>query len=300
MHTAFSFKRRHGVPGLSISRILPAGFLVHASYDRVFQTPAVENLLLASSPQVVSLDPVAVRLPVRPARADYYEVGMTKSLFGKLRIDANVFRRDFRNYADDDTLLDTGISFPIAFAKGQVTGEEIRLSLPSWGRFSGFASYGNQVGWAQGPITGGLFLGSEGIASIADRNRFPVSQDQRNTVRARLCVQTSRRSWIAVGAEYGSGLPVESEEINPAFLLQQYGLKILQQVDLARGRVRPNQSLDVASGIDLYKKEMQTASLEASVDNLTDRMNVINFAGLFSGTAVAAPRSYALRLRFAF
>ena len=40
-------------PRLSISRLLPAGFLVHASYDRVFQTPATENLLLASSPQIV-------------------------------------------------------------------------------------------------------------------------------------------------------------------------------------------------------------------------------------------------------
>ena len=30
--------------------------------------------------------------------------------------------------------------------------------------------------------------------------------------------------------------------------------------------------------------------------NLTDRLNVIDFAGLFSGTALAAPRSFGLRL----
>jgi hypothetical protein len=35
-------------------------------------------------------------------------------LLGRLRLDANVFRRDLRNYSDDDVLLDTGVSFPIA------------------------------------------------------------------------------------------------------------------------------------------------------------------------------------------
>ena len=35
---------------------------------------------------------------------------------------------------------------------------------------------------------------------------------------------------------------------------------------------------------------------QADVMNLTDRLNVINFAGLFSGTAIAAPRSFGLRL----
>jgi len=36
------------------------------------------------------------------------------------------------------------------------------------------------------------------------------------------------------------------------------------------------------------------------VRNLTNRLNVINFAGLFSGTALGAPRSVAIRLRAEF
>ncbi len=42
--------------------------LVHASYDRVFQTPALENLLLASSPEFDSVNPIVVRFPVEPAQ----------------------------------------------------------------------------------------------------------------------------------------------------------------------------------------------------------------------------------------
>ncbi|HEY6309144.1 MAG TPA: TonB-dependent receptor, partial [Candidatus Angelobacter sp.] len=181
-HYGFVVRESAWSPRIGASRYFASlNLVVHASYDRVFQTPAVENLLLASSPQLDSLDPVVVRLPVRPAHANYYEAGFTKAMFGKLRLDANVFRRDFRNYSDDDVLLDTGVSFPIAFAKARIIGEEVRLEVPQWGRFSGYLSYANQTGIGQGPITGGLFLGSDANTGLTDTSRFPVTQDQRNT-----------------------------------------------------------------------------------------------------------------------
>jgi hypothetical protein len=40
--------------------------------------------------------------------------------------------------------------------------------------------------------------------------------------------------------------------------------------------------------------------LQADVINLTNRLNVINFAGLFSGTALAPPRSFAIRIHAEF
>ena len=287
-------------PRVGVSRYFPSvNLLIHASYDRVFQTPAVENLLLASSPQLDSLNSIVMRLPVQPARANYYEVGVTKSFFGNLRLDANVFRRDFRNYSDDDVLLDTGVSFPISFAKGQITGEEIRIEVPHWRRFSGYLSYANQVGIGQGPITGGLFLGSDAAAALTDTSRFPVSQDQRNTARARVRFQATPRFWLALGGEYGSGLPADTSA-DPAFLLAQYGPEILNEVNLARGRMKPNFALDAGAGFDVYHKEQRSAALQIQAANLTDRVNVINFASLFSGTAVAPPRSVSGRLKLTF
>jgi hypothetical protein len=47
----------------------------------------------------------------------------------------------------------------------------------------------------------------------------------------------------------------------------------------------------------LRAKERQTVRLQADVQNLTDRLNVLDFAGLLSGTALAAPRSVSLRLQ---
>ena len=90
-------------PRLGIAWYWPRADLVfHASYDRIFQTPASENILLASSAAVVALDPQVLRLPVEPSHGNFYEAGITKGFFGKLKLDVNYYDRTFDNYADDD------------------------------------------------------------------------------------------------------------------------------------------------------------------------------------------------------
>ena len=50
----------------------------------------------------------------------------------------NVYRRDVRNYADDDQLLNTGVSYPIAFDKSVIYGAEGKISLIRLGNLSGY------------------------------------------------------------------------------------------------------------------------------------------------------------------
>lgn len=302
-HYSFVVDESAWSPRLAVSRFFSSfNLLVHASYDRAFQTPAIENLLLASSPQLDSVSPQVLRLPVKPSLGNFYEVGITKGFVGKLRIDANLFRRDFRDFADDDLLLNTGVSFPIAFASARVQGEEVRLEVPKWGRFSGTVSYANQTGIGHGPITGGLFIGADEASALSDTSRFPISQDQRNTFRGRLRFQAVPRLWLAVGTEYASGLPVElgSGVVDYGFLLSQYGAAVLNRVDFGRGRVKPSFSLNAGAGVDLYRHDLRTLSLLVQAANLSDRVNVINFASLFSGTAIGPPRSVTGRLRATF
>lgn len=302
-HYSFLVDESAWSPRLSVSRFFSSSnLLVHASYDRAFQTPAVENLLLASSPQLESLSPTVVRLPVKPSLGNFYEVGITKGLAGKLRIDANVFRRDIRDFADDDVLLNTGVSFPIAFASARIEGEEVRLDVPKWGRFSGFVSYANQIGTGQGPITGGLFLGADAVSTLSNSSRFAISQDQRNTFRSRLRLQAVPRLWFSIGTEYGSGLPVNlgNGTIDYNFLASQYGAAVVNRVNFAEGRVRPSFSLDGGAGVELYRRDLRSVSLLLQTANLSNRVNVINFASLFSGTAIGPPRSITALLRATF
>ena len=48
------------------------------------------------------------------------------------------------------------------------------------------------------------------------------------------------------------------------------------------------------------ERPADASACQADVLNLTNRLNVINFAGLFSGTAIGAPRSFSIRLSAEF
>ena len=224
---------------------------------------------------------------------------MTKVFAGKVRLDANYFRRLVSNYADDDQIDNTTISFPIAFRKSIIYGAEAKLDLPDWRRFSGFLSYSYTVGQAWAPVTGGLFLGDAATAAEALTGHFPDSQDQRNTVRGRLRYQVKPRLWIAGGIQYDTGLPFEFDG-NPSEVLAEYGQQMLNRINFARGRIDPSFQVNASAGADVYKSDHAQIRLQIDGQNLTNVLNVIDFGGLFSGNAIGPSRSVALRLTTSF
>jgi len=286
-------------PRVAISRYFPSlGVNLHASYDRIFQTPSFENILLASSPAAEALDTSvpAVQLPVQPSHGNYYELGSTKAFFEKLRLDANMFRRDVNNYADDSQVLSTGISFPIAFRKAILYGAEVKLEVPHWGRFSGFASYSYIVGNVWNPVTGGLFLGDDASGATSQlTGHFPDSQDQRNTVRVRVRYQVAPRLWVAVGADYNSGLPFQPD-LTPQQYATEYGQVVINHLNFNLGRISPYFTQNASVGADLYQREKRSVRLQADVQNLSNELEVIDFGGLFSGNALGPSRQYTFRL----
>ena len=63
-------------PRISIGRSLPSlNMVLHASFDRVFQTPSFENILITSSQWINQIDPSVLHLPVQPSKGNYYEGG---------------------------------------------------------------------------------------------------------------------------------------------------------------------------------------------------------------------------------
>jgi hypothetical protein len=297
-HYQLVVNRRAVDPRFSISRYFPSADLVlHFSYDRIFQTPSFENILLSSSTAATMLNPISLQLPVEPSEGNYYEAGLTKAFFKNLRLDANYFRRVFNNYADDDQIQNTTISFPIAFRRATIYGAEAKVTLPDWKRFSGFASYSFTVGNAWFPVTGGLFLGNDAV--IPTTGHFPDSQDQRNTVRGRLRYQISSRLWIAGGIQYDTGLPFDFNGTY-AEALAQYGQQVVNRINFARGRIYPSFQVNASAGTNIYKSDRLNMRLQADGQNLTNILDVIDFGGLFSGNAIGPSRSYSLRLTAEF
>ncbi len=298
-HYQLLLNRQAVDPRFAISRYFPsADLVVHFSYDRVFQTPSFENILLSSSGAFASLNQSFLPLPVEPSEGNYYEAGLTKIFEGKVKLDANYFRRLVANYADDDQIDNTTISFPIAFRKAVIYGAEAKMDLPDWRRFSGFVSYSYTVGQAWYPVTGGLFLGntSQGLPPGA---HFPDSQDQRNTVRGRLRYQVTPRFWLAGGIQYDTGLPFEFEGTQQQ-ALAEYGQQVIDRINFARGRIYPSFQVNASAGADLYQSDHVKTRFQIDGQNLTNILDVIDFGGLFSGNAIGPSRSVALRLTTIF
>jgi len=288
-------------PRLGVSWYLPKlGLILRGSYDRIFGTPAIENILLSTSGEVRTLNQTVAQLPVRPSRGNYYEAGVGKGISQKARWSANYFWRDIHNFGDDDTLLNTGISFPIALRSASIYGIESQVSLASWGPFSGWVNYSYMVAKAQLPAIGGLFLGDDVESLLNSNNRIWATQDQRHTAHGQIRYQPLSKFWTALGVSYGSGLPVDLNGEDAGTLSNEFGQAVVDRVNLDSQRVRPSSSIDVSAGLELWKKELRSVQLQGDIHNLTNRLNVINFASLFSGTALASPRAYSLRVRFGF
>jgi hypothetical protein len=286
-----------------MSRFFPTlGLNLHGSYDRIFQTPSFENILLSSSPAAESLDTSvpAVQLPVPPSHGSYYELGLTKALLNRVRVDANMFRRDVNNYADDSQVLSTGISFPISFKKGILYGAEGKLEVQDWRGFSGTASYSYIVGNVWNPVTGGLFLGDDAAEAVTQlTGHSPDSQDQRQTIRARLRYQAAPRLRLALGSDYNSGLPFQAD-LTAQQYATEYGQVVINHLNFNRGRISPYLTENASVGVDLYKREKYLVKFQADAQNLSNTLEVIDFGGLFSGNAIGPSRSFSLRVATQF
>ena len=141
---------------------------------------------------------------------------------------------------------------------------------------------------------------SDLAAALSQLNgHFPDSQDQRNTVRTRFQYQILPRIWLASGAAYGSGLPFQYGG-DLATALAEYGPTVIDRINFDRGRVRPSLAVSASFGADLYKSDKANMRLQVDGDNLNNRLNIIDFGGLFSGNAIAPGRSYVVRLNTSF
>jgi hypothetical protein len=194
--------------------------------------------------------------------------------------------------------LQTGVSFPISYSRARITGEELRLEMPHWGRFSGFVSYANQ----SGPITDGLFIVSDAQGLPTDSSKFAASQ-KTNEIRCggRFVFPPLRACGLLSLHSMAAGCPrILENPTNVPSLIAQFGEQVMSRVNLERRRVDRNFSLDFATEAELYRKELRSLRFQFEAANVTDGVKVINFDSLFSGTAVGRPRVISARLRLTF
>ncbi len=306
-HDTYSFlvDGRQLQPRAGVSYQLPGSAgVVRASYNRNYQTPPNENLLLSSSEAASRLAPESVRQalggafrPIQPERQNVYEIGFQRAISNSASVDVSAYRKDSTDQQDNNNFFDTGIIFPTALAAIRVEGAEFRLSLAHRRAVSGTLSTTVGRAISTPPFTGGLFLGQDAV-DLLSSGPFRIDHDQRLSVHATVQYTAPRNLWLGGSARYDSGLvsnPSDPAQValNPDFA------DLLPYVNLTAAvpRVRPRTIVDVAGGYDGRSRGRRIWSVQMQVTNLANRTALYNFQSVFVGTRLVQPRTVAVRVK---
>lgn len=293
-------------PRLGVAWRLPrGGAVLRASYNRLYQTPVNENLLLSNSersaalvlPDVrATLGGALIRIP--PEIDDFYEIGLQRPLAKKVSLNGMFFAKNIRNLHDNDNFFNTGIIFPTALAKARVRGVEGRVVVPETGGVSGSLSlthYGVRV---NPPFTGGLFLGSAAI-DLLSSGSFVIDHDQKLGLHGVVSWRPRPSLWMSASTRYDSGLVTNPSDPEAVRADPDYA-DLLPYVRLEADppRVRPRTLVDLMVGYERRTGERRRWEAVVQVSNLTNRTALYNFQSIFVGTRLVQPRTLGVRLRW--
>ncbi|MDE2754936.1 MAG: TonB-dependent receptor [Acidobacteriota bacterium] len=281
------------------------GTVLRASYNRNYQTPPNENLLLSNSDAAGRLAPPDVRrdlsggvILIGPQRQNVYEVGVQQRLADRASLNAVYFHKDSRDLQDNDNFLNTGIIFPTSLARSNVNGFETRLTLPEIRRFSGSVSTTHYHVVVTPPFTGGLFLGNAALDLLSE-GPFVIDHDQKLAVSGLLTYRPRRNWWTSWQVRYDSGLvpnPSDPDQVarDPDYFDQ------LPLVNLTSDppRVNARTILDATVGYRHIRGDRRVWDLVFQAGNLTNRTALYNFQSVFVGTRVVQPRTLSAKVRW--
>jgi hypothetical protein len=293
-------------PRVGVAWAVPALDLVlRASYNRNYQTPPNENLLLSSSESASRLAPESVRqalggsyVPMRPERQDVVEVGAQHALFKSVSLDLSAYRKHSRDQQDNNNFFDTGIVFPTTLKALSAYGVEARLTVPRVHGASGTISVTTARAVSTPPFTGGLFLGQSAV-DLLSAGPFVIDHDQVLSVHGTVNYTLPRGMWAGGSVRYDSGLV--SNPSDPAVVAADPDFAdLLPYVDLGADvpRVRPRTIVDAVIGYNALRNDRQAWSVRLQMNNLTNRTALFNFQSAFVGTRVVPPRTFTAEFRY--
>lgn len=283
------------------------GTVFRASYNRTYQTPPNENLLLSSSEESGVLVPAAVRqtlgrsyIAIRPERQNVYEVGLQQALGSRVSFSGAFYHKQSEDMQDNDNFLNTGIIFPTSLARARTTGAEGRFTfLPTRG-LSGSVSFTHFHTVVTPPFTGGLFIGSGAVDALS-AGPFVIDHDQTLGMQTNLQYNLRRNLWVSGAVRYDSGLVSNPSDPDDVVSDPDYA-DLLPYVNLASDppRVRPRTITDIAVGYEGYREDRRVWEAVVQISNVMNTTALYNFQSIFVGTRIVQPRTASVKLRWYF
>jgi hypothetical protein len=281
------------------------GTVLRASYNRNFQTPPNENLLLSNSEEAGRLAPASVRqalgqthVPIRPQRENVYETGIQQSLLGKATLNVSFYHKDSVDQQDNNNFFNTGIIFPVALAQIRVNGLEGRVTVPPIHGWNMTFSATHSHAVSTPPFTGGLFIGQDAV-DLLSSGPFVIDHDQKLGLQTTARYAASRAWWTSASVRYDSGLVANPSDPAAVALDADYS-DLLPYVLLGQtpARVRSRTVTDVAMGYQHWRNDRKNWEVEAQISNLLNTTALYNFQSVFVGTRLIAPRAASLKLKW--
>ncbi|HTB14641.1 MAG TPA: TonB-dependent receptor [Bryobacteraceae bacterium] len=314
------------------------GTVLRAAYSRTFETPFNENLLLSSATGVGGLAGNVFgsnAVPIEPGFRNQFNTGLQQSVGKFILVDADYFWKYTHNAFDFSTLLNTTITFPIAWHNSKNDGVTCRVSTISLKGFQGYWTCGHTRARYYPPEDGGLIPQGAPLAAGV----FRIDHDQAFQSTLNLRYQRPKNAeWIAFtdrfdSGEVVSGIPdagfamadltpnqqvsiglacqgtyaTPADPIRSCPGLVTSKLLTLPQIgqendDHNPDRVKPRNLLNLGIGTDnlFHTEKTQRWTASISIDNLLNKVALYNFLSTFSGTHFVEPRTVTAKIGFVF
>ncbi len=313
------------------------GTVLRAAYSRTFETPFNENLLLSSATGVGGLASNvfgSTAVPISPGFRNQFNTGLQQSIGRYLLVDADYFWKYTHNAFDFNSLLNTTITFPIAWHNSKNDGVTCRVSTINLKGFQGYWTCGHTRARYYPPEDGGLIPQGAPLAAGV----FRIDHDQEFQSTLNLRYQRKNAEWIAftdrfdsgevvsgipdagfamgsltpnqqvtIGLACGGSYATVGDPIRSCSGLVTSKLLTLPQIgqendDHNPDRVKPRNLLNIGIGTDnlFHSEKVQRWTASISIDNLTNKVALYNFLSTFSGTHFVEPRSVVAKIGFVF
>jgi len=184
------------------------GTVLRVAYARTFETPFNENLLLSSETGSGGLAQNvfgSTAVAIEPGFRNQFNTGFQQAVGKYLLIDADYFWKYTHNSFDFSTLLNTTITFPIAWHNSKLDGVTGRVSTTNLKGFQAYWTFGHTRARYFPPEDGGLIPQGTPLAGGV----FRIDHDQAFQSTMNLRYQRPKNAeWIALTYRYDSGLVV--------------------------------------------------------------------------------------------
>jgi len=298
-------------PRLGAAWFIPRTHTVlRASFDRMFITPEYENILLSSSAAAAAIVPPDVqqdrslgfgRLFNVSERHDAVNYGVQQGLGKWLRVDASYWKRQVRNAADQDQFFNTGIVFPLNFARADLSGWNVRFDTAPWHGLRSYVSVGHVHAVYAPPFVGGLFLSPDAVTVIS-QGPFLIDHDQNLQEQLGIFWDIPGSAfWLGVTERYDSGLvtdagmPSDVLAGGPDTAYAEPYINFNSTPE--RIKSRTVWSFSLGSRLKQYGVPIE---VQLDLLNAFDKQGLYNFMSTFGGTHVIPPREIAGRVRYSF